>query len=85
MVRLGRCRSSSSCLRRLRDQMVDMIPYLLLDNYLDGIPDSLFFLMRSRYLYIKHSGIFQRDAPSSSTIIEAYFKYLIEKNSQSFG
>ena len=42
MVRLGRCPSSSFCLCRLWDQMVDTILYLLLDIYLDGFPDSFF-------------------------------------------
>ena len=42
MVRLGRCRSLSFRLLRLRDQMVDMIPYLLSDTYLNGIHDSFF-------------------------------------------
>jgi hypothetical protein len=42
MVRLRRCRSSNFRLRCLRDSMVDMIPYLLLDTYLDGIPASFF-------------------------------------------
>ena len=43
MVRLGRYPSSSFRLRRLCDQMVDTIPYLLLDTYLNGIPDSFFY------------------------------------------
>ena len=42
MVRLGRCQPSSFCLRRLRDRMVDTIPYLSLDTYVDGILDSFF-------------------------------------------
>ena len=48
MVKLGRCRSSSFRLRRLRDSMVDTIPYLPLDTYLDGILDSFF----SRYVHV---------------------------------
>jgi hypothetical protein len=42
MVRLGRCGSLSFRLHCSRDQMVDMIPYLLLETYLDGIPDRFF-------------------------------------------
>ena len=42
MVELGRCWLSSFFLLCLRDQMVDMIPYLLLDIYLDGIHDRFF-------------------------------------------
>jgi len=48
MVRLGRCQLSSFCLYCLRDRMVDTIPYLLLDTYLNGIPDSFFF----RYIHV---------------------------------
>ena len=43
MVRLGRCQPTSFCLCRLRDRMVDTIPYLTLDTYLDGILDSFYF------------------------------------------
>ena len=48
MVRLGRCQPSSFCLHCLRDRMVDTIPYLPVDTYLDGILDSFF----PRYVHV---------------------------------